>query len=664
MDASKFNTIDWVIDAEKLNHKRLSRPQQSWRWNHVKHAALSWVTLAWSGVLIGAIAVVITLSTGWLADIREGYCSTSWYLNESICCIGETEACTSWKKYPGYIAYPLYILISVLFAAAASFIVAELAPLAAGSGISEIKCIVSGFDAPQFLDGLVLLIKCIALPLTIASGFSVGKEGPSVHFAACAGHIISSKVMELDYHKRSDIITACCAAGVAVAFGSPIGGLLFGIEEIASHLSMNTIWRSFFCCLVATTVVAVFNPFRNGQLVIFSVQYDSTWHMFELPFFALIGVFGGVVGQFIIKYNLRITALRKRYWGAKYFLHEAILISLITAAACYWNQYLKVDMTKSMQYLFHECEHGGEVHQSCDGSNKGGIMISLLVAGIIRLALLLISYGAGKVPAGIFVPSLAIGALFGRLVGTFVWSLFSNYPDSAFFGKSCDGDGLCINPGAYAVLGAGALLAGVMHITLTVVVVMFELTGAVHYIVPTMIVVGITRLISSQVGKSGIADMAIEMNKYPYLEEESPDFDGKKLNDVMIPAFRCSTLSNELYQLDEDRQYSTYPVVNSDREFLGAYNGSKMDKGPITFSPNEPLENVHTVFAKIGPHTVYAVENGKFVGMLTRKGMVEAHGTHIIEFTDLEKRFGEIVRRLFERIDVLTEKISNRIRRR
>lgn len=656
MDASKFKTIDWVSDAEKLNHRRLARPQQSWRWNHIKNAALSWVTLAWSGVLIGAIAVVITLSTSWLADLREGYCSSSWYLNESICCLGETDTCTSWKEYPKYIAYPIYILFSVVFAAAASFIVAELAPLAAGSGISEIKCIVAGFDAPRFLDWMVLLIKCVALPLTIASGYSVGKEGPSVHFAACVGHIISSRVLELDYHKRSDILTACCAAGVAVAFGSPIGGLLFGIEEIASHLSMNTIWRSFFCCLVATTVVSVFNPFRNGQLVLFSVQYDSSWHMFELPFFALIGVFGGVVGQFIIKYNLRITALRKKYWG-KYFLHEAILISLITAVICYWNQYLKVDMTKSMQYLFHECEHGGETHQSCDGSNKGGIMISLFIAGIIRLALLLVSYGAGKVPAGIFVPSLAIGALFGRLVGTFVWSIYSNNPDSAFFGHSCDGDGLCINPGAYAVLGAGALLAGVMHITLTVVVVMFELTGAVHYIVPTMIVVGITRLISSQVGDSGIADMAIEMNKYPHLSEESPDFGGKKLQDVYIPAFRCSTLSNELYQLEEGRQYSTYPVVNSNQEFLGAYNGAKMDKSPITFTPDEPLENVYNVFSKIGPHTVYVVQNGKFLGMLTRKGIVEAHGSPVIKFTDLEKRIGESIKGFFEKADAFTQRI-------
>lgn len=118
------------------------------------------------------------------------------------------------------------------------------------------------------------------------------------------------------------------------------------------------------------------------------------------------------------------------------------------------------------------------------------------------MGLVIISYGS-KVPAGIFVPSMAIGATFGRMVGIIVKALyrfgrsFSSrtmvielsraYPKSGMF-TSCDPDLPCITPGTYAFLGAAAALSGVMRITVTVVVIMFELTGALTYILPTMVI--------------------------------------------------------------------------------------------------------------------------------------------------------------------------------
>lgn len=83
-----------------------------------------------------------------------------------------------------------------------------------------------------FLGGWTLLIKSIALPLAIASGLSVGKEGPSIHFAVCTGNVISrffSKYKQ-NASKTREVLTATAAAGVAVAFGSPIGGVLFSLE--------------------------------------------------------------------------------------------------------------------------------------------------------------------------------------------------------------------------------------------------------------------------------------------------------------------------------------------------------------------------------------------------------------------------------------------------
>jgi H+/Cl- antiporter ClcA len=90
-----------------------------------------------------------------------------------------------------------------------------------------------------FLSFWTLLIKSICLPLAIASGLSVGKEGPSVHYAVCTGNVISRFFGKYKRNaaKTREILSACAAAGVAVAFGSPIGGVLFSLE-VGSPISL------------------------------------------------------------------------------------------------------------------------------------------------------------------------------------------------------------------------------------------------------------------------------------------------------------------------------------------------------------------------------------------------------------------------------------------
>ena len=93
-----------------------------------------------------------------------------------------------------------------------------------------------------FLGARTLIIKSLTLPLAIASGLSVGKEGPSVHFAVCTGNVISRwfSKYKRSASKTREILTATAAAGVAVAFGSPIGGVLFSLE----------VWHALICDLL------------------------------------------------------------------------------------------------------------------------------------------------------------------------------------------------------------------------------------------------------------------------------------------------------------------------------------------------------------------------------------------------------------------------------
>jgi chloride channel 3/4/5 len=141
------------------------------------------------------------------------------------------------------------------------------------------------YPQPLQVTNVSLAIKTITLPLAIASGLSVGKEGPSVHVAVCAGHTIS-RLFRLSRSAFSmrEIYAASSAAGVAVAFGAPIGGVIFSLEEMMSFGGAigATVGRGFLMALVACMVVGGMDPFWTGGLVMFEVHYERDWHFFEV----------------------------------------------------------------------------------------------------------------------------------------------------------------------------------------------------------------------------------------------------------------------------------------------------------------------------------------------------------------------------------------------
>ncbi|KAF2721551.1 ClC chloride ion channel [Polychaeton citri CBS 116435] len=578
-----FTTIDWVQDAAREQQRRKARRQEragfserkgglGWRrklWE-AYDAGQGWIVVSLIGAAIGLNAAFLNIVTEWLSDIKLGYCSTAFYLNESFCCWGAEEGCEEWHPWTGLwpANYLLYIIFSTFFAFTSAQLVKTYAPYAAGSGISEIKCIIAGFVMQGFLGFWTLLIKSIGLPLAIASGLSVGKEGPSVHYAVCTGNVISRMFEKYRRNaaKTREILSACAAAGVAVAFGSPIGGVLFSLEEMSSYFPLKTMWRSYFCALVATAVLAAMNPFRTGQLVMFTVSYDRSWHFFEILPYILLGVFGGLYGAFVMKWNLRAQSFRKKYLK-EWPVTEAVVLAGFTAILCYPNPFLRIDMTESMEILFLECEGGHDYDELCDAKNRWRMVFTLLLATALRIFLVIISYGC-KVPAGIFVPSMAVGASFGRMVGILVQALHESFPNAAFF-SACEPDVPCITPGTYAFLGAGAALSGIMHITVSVVVIMFELTGALTYILPTMIVVGVTKAVSESFSsKGGIADRMIWFNGFPFLDNKEehtfnvPVSQTMTTNPTSLPA--TGLTFRQLERILAETKYQGFPIVEQE----------------------------------------------------------------------------------------------------
>jgi chloride channel 3/4/5 len=96
----------------------------------------------------------------------------------------------------------------------------------------------------------------------VASGLSLGRQGPLVHIACCVGNIACRLFNKYNKNegKRREILSASAAAGVAVAFGAPIGGVLFSLEEVSYYFPSKTMWRSFFCALMAAATLKVGGP--------------------------------------------------------------------------------------------------------------------------------------------------------------------------------------------------------------------------------------------------------------------------------------------------------------------------------------------------------------------------------------------------------------------
>ncbi|KAJ5401565.1 uncharacterized protein N7487_007461 [Penicillium crustosum] len=666
-----FTTIDWVQDAVYEQSRRRAKRRSGTRfwdqegilgWRRKMYesydAGQAWLVVTLVGMAIGLNSALLNIITEWLSDIKLGHCTTAFYLNESFCCWGAENGCPEWKHWTSFwlFNYVFYFFGALLLSSIAAVLVKSFAPYAAGSGISEIKCIIAGFVMKGFLGAWTLLIKSIALPLAIASGLST-----------------------------REILTASAAAGVAVAFGSPIGGVLFSLEEMANYFPLKTLWRSYFCALVATSVLAAVNPFRTGQLVMFQVEYDRTWHFFELLFFIGLGVFGGLYGAFVMKWNLRMAAFRKKYLS-QWPITESVVLAGLTAILCYPNMFLKINMTAMMEILFRECEGGHDYEGLCESKNRWPMVFSLAIATVLRTGLVIISYGC-KVPAGIFVPSMAVGASFGRMVGIMVQALYESFPQSAFF-ASCDPDVPCITPGTYAFLGAGAALSGIMHLTISVTVIMFELTGALTYILPTMIVVGVTKAVGDRFGSGGIADRMIWFNGFPFLDNKEDHVFNVPVSHAMTTGPLSVPASDfpvrEAEHLLNDNKFQGFPVVEdrTSKTLVGYIGRTELryaidrarsqgmvapnarcvftkdaadaaiarrasvshharsdtfdaieqsagasfvdfsryvDHTPLTVHPRHPLETVMEIFKKMGPRVILVEHRGKLTGLVTVK---------------------------------------------
>jgi len=252
-----------------------------------------------------------------------------------------------------------------------------------------------------------------------------------------------------------------------------------------------------------------------------------------------------------------------------------MLVALLTALVNYPNFYMRAQSSELVYSLFAECSKvlDDQFGLCKTGSATANTVFLLIFAAILGFFLASITFGL-QIPAGIILPSMAIGALFGRAVGIVMEIWVHNHPTFFPF-ASCEPDIPCVTPGTYAIIGAAAALGGVTRMTVSIVVIMFELTGALTYVLPIMIAVMISKWVGDAFGKKGIYESWIQFNEYPFLDNSDealiPDIPVSRImtriDDLIVLTATGHTIAS-LTHILATQPYRGFPVISDPREAI------------------------------------------------------------------------------------------------
>lgn len=492
---------------------------------------------------------MVDVGVATVSDWKTGYCSKNIFASRKSCCTGRSplvvsaepgETCGAWEfwthnYWSGFAIYVGFALAFGVISGSITLVTRKSLPaaatgpgdkfqhngksfpsqdlptsgksmyMAAGSGIPEIKTILSGFVIPHLLDLKVLIAKALGSVFAVSTGMCLGKEGPFVHISTCVAYLVGIQFPKYKENGRKlrELLSAGCSSGLSVAFGAPIGGVLFSYEEISTYFPRRVLWRAFVCSLFAAITLKALNPTGTGKLVLFETNYGTSYKAVHYVVFVGLGIAGGLFGGIFCKANFFWSKTFRKYNIIKNNpVLEVFLVVLATAVLQYPNPLTREPGDVIIKNLLVDCTGASRNSWVCEKErpdSKGIGYIGWLIYGTaVKLVLTIITFGC-KVPSGIIIPALDGGAFFGRLIGQFIPG---------------------ISPGIFAMVGAAAFLAGVSRMTISLAVIMFELTGELEYIVPDMIGIMVAKWVADVLEEEGVYDLAQTVLGHPFLDSD------------------------------------------------------------------------------------------------------------------------------------------------
>ncbi|KNC49172.1 chloride channel 7 [Thecamonas trahens ATCC 50062] len=487
-------------------------------------AVMPWLAMFAIGLATGIVSFGIFQAVKNLAATR--FALTFWMLDHVS--LGAAFA-----------AYAAWAGVSV---GIASLLVMGIEPVAGGSGIPEIKGYLNGTNVHKLMRLKTAVVKVLGVIFAVSGGLTCGKEGPLVHTGfALAGNIVHLPKMATacatrasrkywqafrsDVHKR-DFVTAGAAAGVAAAFGAPVGGVLFALEEASSYWQLQLMWRSFFCALIATFTLIFFRSGSEGSwldlsspgLITFGEFKPNAYRLWELIPFLGLAVCNNALCRWRRDHIEKAATIR---------VLEAVAIAVLTAALSFWLPVAlqsckelpaRLSVDDAEHYHRFLCKPGeysamaNAMFNTQEDIIKGFFHIEdpypipvLLIVLALYFGLATITYGLA-VPAGLFVPAIMCGCAYGRMAGEAMDSLF----------PSAD-----IDSGVYALIGAATALGGITRMTISLTVILLETTNDIQMLLPLMVGVIVSKWVGDWFNIS-LYDLHVELKCIPFVENNPP----------------------------------------------------------------------------------------------------------------------------------------------
>ena len=328
-------------------------------------------------------------------------------------------------------------------------------PAAAGSGIPQVKvAYVRRFGLISIKETVGKFVLCV---IQIGSGGSFGVEGPTVHICAGVSSALA-RAARLSPINCRRMASVGMAAGIAAAFNAPIAAITFTLEELIGDLDQTMLSGVI---VAAALAAAVEHLAQSSTDPVFHIQRTYTFtNPSSLVWYSLLGLLAALVSVAFTDSLLWLRAQFRRLTVVPRWVHPAIGGAATGALAVVALE------------LYHLNGIAGDPYKTLVLALNGTLPVTMMIVlCLLKLASTVCSYGSGGA-GGIFAPTLFMGGMLGGAVG---------YIDVAVFHHSQD------SIAAFAVVGMGAVFAGIIRAPMTSILIIFEMTGGYGMVLPLMI---------------------------------------------------------------------------------------------------------------------------------------------------------------------------------
>eukprot|EP01006_Ploeotia_vitrea_P028926 TRINITY_DN61566_c0_g1_i1.p1 TRINITY_DN61566_c0_g1~~TRINITY_DN61566_c0_g1_i1.p1 ORF type:complete len:833 (+),score=97.13 TRINITY_DN61566_c0_g1_i1:245-2500(+) len=637
---AKFEGLDYLPPISNLYKSHVAQGG-----DYQKTPALKWVMMGVIGLVVGTLAFLLKQSIERLGEFR----------------LEILDAALEGSDYNLGVGWISWVGVSCVVAACSSLLVVVLMPPASGSGIPEVMGYLNGVALPKVFNVRTLVIKFFSCLCSVGSGLPVGPEGPMIHMGAMVGAGITQgrsktfgltlpflSIFRTNQHHR-DFIQGGAAAGVSAAFGAPIGGLLFVMEEVASFWETSLTWMIFLACMCSTFSIDAltstmkawvpramidelkdipfthFPYFDRSTVSIFSSAYAIRINILIFIPTALIGLLGGVCGTLFTWLNVKCTRLR----GAKIMPYPyRRVLEVVTVMLIYGT------ITFFLPFLFgcrvREDAEQDEIWQELEAHNKGlycqrdwlgreqwnpmsRLMVSTgddVVKTLIRrgaadpdgyylgFAEVIVfffvyffgaCYSAGtSISSGLVVPMLIIGAAMGRFVGL-LWGEMWTHAKIEQDGMKCQAVDWH-DPGIFALIGAASFFGGVSRLTVSLTVIMLEISNSLQHIIPMMFSIMIAKWVADFCTHS-LYHALLEVKCVPFLDYDSvvPKMECFTVESIMSPelvSLPARPTVGQVLQLLNNHRHGAFPVLSKSGKMIGVVLRHELEA--LLMNPTQP----------------------------------------------------------------------------